>query len=308
MLFDANLTPKLWPYAGHYAVLMYNNVPHPALDNQQSPNDGYGDASDFSKLYVFASICYALQASKLLHKLEERSPKGLFLGIDPAEYKVLDLQSKVAYVARTVKVFDGKFLSTEENQIHGLCREEEPTHSSSLHPTPARLEDSRESPQGSRERRSTADLTYARMLQLQELGLAATVTNTLDNQGEPQGFAEASKSEAWMESMREEHFSLIHNQTWTPVDLPPGRKAIRCGWIYKAKNNEHGAVYRLKSRLVAKGHSQKPGLDYNVTFAPVKDKVIRRSILSFAMHLVYELFQLNIDTAYLYWNLNKPFT
>jgi hypothetical protein len=35
------------------------------------------------------------------------SAKGLFLGIDPADYKGLDLQSKVSYVARTVKVFDG---------------------------------------------------------------------------------------------------------------------------------------------------------------------------------------------------------
>jgi hypothetical protein len=39
------------------------------------------------------------------------------------------------------------------------------------------------------------------MLQLQELGLAATVINTLDNEGEPKGFAEAIKSEAWMVSM-----------------------------------------------------------------------------------------------------------
>jgi len=108
-----------------------------------------------------------------------------------------------------VKVFDGKFLSTEENQIHGLCREEEPTKSSSLDPMPARLEDSRDSSQGPRERRSTADLTHARMLQLQELGLAATVANTLDNEGEPQGFSEASKSEAWMDSMRKELSSLI---------------------------------------------------------------------------------------------------
>jgi len=149
----------------------------------------------------------------------------------------LDLQSKVAYVARTVKVFDGKFLSTEENQIHSLCREEEPTHSSSLDPTPSRLEDSRNSPQGPIERRYTVDLTHAIMLQLQELGLAATVTNTLDNEGEPQGFAEATKSEAWMDSIREELSSLINNKTWTLVDLPSRRKAIRCGWIYKAKKN-----------------------------------------------------------------------
>jgi hypothetical protein len=99
-------------------------------------------------------------------------------------------------------------------------RRKEPTHSSSLYPTPARLEDSRDSPQEPREKRSTADLTLARMPQLQELGLAATVTNTLDNEGEPQGFDEASKSEAWMDSMREELSSLTNNQTWTLVDLP----------------------------------------------------------------------------------------
>jgi hypothetical protein len=128
-----------------------------------------------------------------------------------------NIQSKVACVARTVKVFDGKFLSTEENQIHGLCREEKPTHSSSLDPTPARLEHSRGSPQGPRERKSTADLTHARMLQLQELGLAAAVTNTLDNESKSQGLAEASKSGAWMDSMRVQLSSLINNQTWTLV-------------------------------------------------------------------------------------------
>jgi len=95
ILIDANLTPKLWPYAAYYAVLIYNNLPHSALDNQKSPNDAFGNSSNFSKLYVFGSICYALQSSKLLHKLEERSAKGLFLGIDPAGYKVLDLQGKL---------------------------------------------------------------------------------------------------------------------------------------------------------------------------------------------------------------------
>jgi hypothetical protein len=81
-------------------------------------------SSDFWKLYVFGSICYALRPSQLLHKLEEVSAKRLFLGIDPADQKVFELQNKAAYVARTVKVLDGKFFSTQENHIHRLCREE----------------------------------------------------------------------------------------------------------------------------------------------------------------------------------------
>jgi hypothetical protein len=50
---------------------------------------------------------------------------------------------------------------------------------------------------------------------------------------------------------------------------------------------------------------QRPGIDYNDTFAPVKYQVIHRFVLNFVMHLVYELFQLNIDTAYLYGNLKE---
>jgi hypothetical protein len=59
-----------------------------------------------------------------------------------------------------------------------------------LEHTPARLENSCGSPQKPREKKSTADLTHAKLLQLQELGLAFAVTNTLDNESELQGFVE----------------------------------------------------------------------------------------------------------------------
>jgi len=116
--------------------IIYNNLPHSALDSNKSPNDAYGDSYDFSKLHVFGTISYALQPSKILHKLEERSAKWLFLGIDPAGVKALDLQNKVACIAKTVTSLDGKFLSTEENQIQGVCREEEASYSSSLDLSP----------------------------------------------------------------------------------------------------------------------------------------------------------------------------
>jgi hypothetical protein len=33
MLIDANLTLKLWPYGAHVRVLIYDNLPHSALDS-----------------------------------------------------------------------------------------------------------------------------------------------------------------------------------------------------------------------------------------------------------------------------------
>ncbi|UYV69817.1 hypothetical protein LAZ67_7000860 [Cordylochernes scorpioides] len=38
--------------------------------------------------------------------------------------------------------------------------------------------------------------------------------------------------------------SLIENDTWTLTDLPPGKKAIGCKWIFKAKYNQDGNVER----------------------------------------------------------------
>jgi hypothetical protein len=71
--------------------------------------------------------------------LTERCAKGNFLGINLACYTVLDLQNKVTYVPRTVEVFDGKFLSTEECRFQERSHEEEPCRTSLLQPTPARL-------------------------------------------------------------------------------------------------------------------------------------------------------------------------
>jgi hypothetical protein len=60
---------------------------------------------------LFSIICYALQPLKLLHKLEKRSEDKLATKFSRTK--------QAADVARAV-VFDDKFLSIEENQIHCL--------------------------------------------------------------------------------------------------------------------------------------------------------------------------------------------
>ena len=68
--------------------------------------------------------------------------------------------------------------------------------------------------------------------------------------------------------MQEEYDSQIDNKTWTLVDRPKGRKIIRSRWVYKVKDDGEGNK-RFKSRLVAKGFSQVPGIDYFETYSPV---------------------------------------
>ncbi|GJR22256.1 putative ribonuclease H-like domain-containing protein [Tanacetum coccineum] len=51
--------------------------------------------------------------------------------------------------------------------------------------------------------------------------------------------------------------------------LPKGHRAIGTNWVYKNKKNERGIVIRNKARLVAQGHTQEKGIDYDEVLAPV---------------------------------------
>ena len=51
---------------------------------------------------------------------------------------------------------------------------------------------------------------------------------------------------------------------------PPGRKLVKCKWVYKTKYAADGSPLKYKEILVAKGYSQVHGIDYNETFAQWK--------------------------------------
>jgi hypothetical protein len=71
-------------------------------------------------------------------------------------------------------------------------------------------------------------------------------------------------------------------------------------WVYKAKTDAFGDVSRYKARFVAKGLSQREGIDYTETFSPIIRLAILRSFFRIAAAHDLELVGLDIDTAFLY--------
>ena len=83
---------------------------------------------------------------------------------------------------------------------------------------------------------------------------------------EPQSFQEAwwdpdlIAREKWQEAIHLEFKKMLDMGVWRHVkriDHPNDHRLVVCGWVFKVKRN---GVYH--ARLVAKGFSQIPGVDF----------------------------------------------
>ena len=122
---------------------------------------------------------------------------------------------------------------------------------------------------------------------------------------EPTSYSEAVKNKGWREAMQQEISALEHNKTWVVQNLPDGKKALGCKWVYKIKHNSDGTIERLKARLVILGNHQTEGLDYTETFAPVAKMVTVRVFLVVVAAKNWAVHQMDVHNAFLHGDLQE---
>ena len=69
--------------------------------------------------------------------------------------------------------------------------------------------------------------------------------------------------------MTKEYQSIMKNDVWDIVPKPEGNRVISSKWICEIKHATDGSIEKCKEIFVARGFSQKEGIDYEETFAPV---------------------------------------
>jgi hypothetical protein len=116
---------------------------------------------------------------------------------------------------------------------------------------------------------------------------------------EPKDIGHTLSDQNWVNSMHEELENFERNQVWELVDPPPGCKPIGTKWVWKNKEGEKGEVVKNKSRLVAQGFSQKEGINYEETFAPVARLEAIRILLAFSVAKGFKLHQMDVKSAFL---------
>jgi hypothetical protein len=67
--------------------------------------------------------------------------------------------------------------------------------------------------------------------------------------------------------MVEEYTSIMKNDVWDIVPRPEGKSVVSSRWLYKIKHVVDGSIEKFKVRFVARGFSQREGVDYEETFS-----------------------------------------
>ncbi|GJW13689.1 retrovirus-related pol polyprotein from transposon TNT 1-94 [Tanacetum coccineum] len=75
--------------------------------------------------------------------------------------------------------------------------------------------------------------------------------------------------------------------------------------VYKNKKDERGVVVRNKSRLVAHGHRQEEGIDYDEVFAHVARIEAIRIFLAFSSYIGFIVYQIDVKSAFMYRKIDE---
>ena len=304
MMSQSDLPLSFWGYALEIAAHTLNRVPSKyVVKTPYEMWNGKSPKLSFLKIWGCDAFVKRLQSDKLTPK----SDKCIFVGY-PKEtlgYYFYNQEEGKVFVARSGVFLEKEFLKKEASgrtvQLDEV--QVDPTGEDSI--SDAIMAEQVEEPVA---RETPALRRSERVRNAREILLLDNDTRQillLDND-EPLTYAEAMmdpNSEKWQSAMKSEIDSMNENQVWNLVDLPDGHRTIECKWIYKKKIDMDGNVHIYKARLVAKGFRQVQGVDYEETFSPVVMLKSIRIILAIAAYFDYEIWQMDVKTAFLNGNL-----
>ncbi|CAI7776914.1 unnamed protein product, partial [Closterium sp. NIES-53] len=123
----------------------------------------------------------------------------------------------------------------------------------------------------------------------------------------PRSYAEAIKgpySSQWQSPMDAEMASWKSTGTYVDEVPPPGADIVSGMWIFRVKRPP-GSPPVFKARYVARGFSQRQGVDYIQTFTPTPKMTTLRVLLHVAAQRNYELHSLDFSTSFLQGSLHE---
>ncbi|KAH9744862.1 hypothetical protein KPL70_003863 [Citrus sinensis] len=300
MLINSKLPRSVWAEAVNTASYLVNRSPSSAIGYKTPEELWNGKPANYQNLRVFGCPAY-------LHinqgKLEARALKGVFVGYPDGVkgYKIwCKDQGKCI-----VKV---ELLTDKGSEKEAASDDERATAESEEHGVSELPQTDLQSYQLARDRvrrevRAPVRYGYADLI---AYALLCADEVTIE---EPANFSEAMESvhcDKWLEAMQDEMESLQRNQTCTLIPNLGNKRLISCKWIFKRKEGIPDVEPpKYKARLVARGFTQREGVDFNEICSLVVKHSSIRILLAMVALLDLELEQMDVKTAFLHGNLEE---
>lgn len=302
------LHQEFWSHALEYAVWTTNRSPTRTNEGFKTPYEVYhGDLPSMHHAHIFGAKGQYFVPSENRDKLDNHTRDCYFLSVLPHGdgVKVLDAKTR-----KVVKTRDAQF---DEHVNHDQTTHTPPVLPSSInqssndntspwllpdtesHPTQPTAEDVEF--QEPRPRRTRAVPERFGDLQAHSASVEKSRTYRVA--------MASSEKEEWNKAMKVEINSFIDRNVFTLVPRPAGRKIISCRWHLKKKFNPDGSIQKFKARLVARGFTQREGIDYQETFAPSSRQESLKAFLAINWHRDWEVIKLDVVGAFLYGELDE---
>ncbi|GJS80343.1 retrotransposon protein, putative, ty1-copia subclass [Tanacetum coccineum] len=140
---------------------------------------------------------------------------------------------------------------------------------------------------------------------IQEEDTHPSINTSLDHDKDDQEIDEPQSDINPIHAMNVEMQCTKDNKVLDLVDLCPDGKTVGSKWLFKKKTDMDGTVHTYKARLVAKGFTQTYGVDYEEIFSIVADIRAIRVLVAIAAFYDYEIWQMDVKTAFLNGHLSE---
>lgn len=319
MLLASGLQLSLWSEAVRAAVYILNRTPNSRSINKTPFEQWFGTKPNLSHLKIFGTEAYVHVPKELGRKKWDAKARKVYLvGYEPTtkNYRLYDSTKKKVIVSCDVTFNEENIaekLSPEAELTNvNLSDSESEENIQQQQREETTEEDERnESDEGSTTPEVFVEATddadrynlrpYIYEPNRYEAGNSAAIEE-VSTYEEAIGSKDVVK---WKQAMTEELEALEKNETWELVPRPAGRSIVTCKWVYKVKSIPGTDSVKAKARLVARGFTQREGLDYTEVFAPVVRYDTVRIMLCIAAEKDLEIAQFDVKTAFLNGELKE---
>ncbi|KAJ1024718.1 hypothetical protein NDA16_002758 [Ustilago loliicola] len=146
---------------------------------------------------------------------------------------------------------------------------------------------------------ATSEAEVENLLPVGEGMLGAARTAALNLDPTLKEAMDSQDAQLWKDAICKELEGLEAMGTWQIVDHPAGVPLVDSKIVLRLKLDADGVPLKHKAQLVARGFTQREGLDYQETFSPVAPLGAIRAILALAVQNNWEVHALDITMAYL---------